>query len=87
MPSVDIGLALIRKHMDFTCLNNRALLKMFLELDPGSTKMFLELEPGSTWISHASINGALLKMFLELEPKFTIIRVSNLPILLFRFIF
>ena len=53
LPSVDIGLSLVRKHMDFTCLNN----------------------------------GALLKMFLELEPKFTIIRFSNLPILLFRFIF
>ena len=62
--------------MDFTCLNNRALLKMFMEL-----------ELGSTWISHTSINGALLKMFVELEPKFTIIRFSNLPILLFRFIF
>lgn len=62
--------------MDFTCLNNRALLKMYLDL-----------EPGSTWISHALINEALLKMFLELEPKFTIIRFSNLPIMLFRFIF
>ena len=32
LPSLDIGLSLVSKNMDFTCLPNGALLKMFLDV-------------------------------------------------------